>query len=372
MQAHPRTPSPTRPAWRRRCAARLAAPAVSLLAAGPAAAHIKWFEPYDVSQAPMPIDAVMSRQYLCVLAGFAAMTAGGFLLDRQVVPMRWVTAAFARQDSVDSVLRAALGAFFVALFAIGGIILTPELRTEAEWPAWLQLGIAASLFSARSCFLGGIGILLLYGYGVALYGAFHMADYPIFLGLAAYLVLTSCGGARLRGLRMPILYVTLCVSMMWGAVEKWAYPQWTYPLLAERPYLAFGLPPEGMLVLAGFVEFALAFYILTGLGLLRLGIGVLGCIFLAAIVDFGKIDAIGHLPLIAAMAAMFLHGPTPLHHALHDARRGMLAEVRRSGTLFLGAVGVLFLAYYGLQHTEPRGGAAGHRMAGLAAPSRIR
>ena len=58
---------------------------------------------------------------------------------------------------------------------------------------------------------------------------------------------------------------------MWGAVEKWAYPQWTFPLLEARPYLTFGLAPEDFMVLAGFVEFAFAFHILTGLGLLRLG-----------------------------------------------------------------------------------------------------
>jgi hypothetical protein len=368
MQAQSRTPSPPCPAWHRAAATLLAGLAVTPLAAAPAAAHIKWFEPYDVSQAPMPIAEVMSERYLLVMAGFALLIAGGFLLDRLVAPARWVTTALARHDSVEALLRAALGAFFVALFTMGGIILTPELRTRADWPTWLQLGIAASLFSARSCFLGGIGILLLYGYGIALYGAFHLADYPIFLGLAAYLILTSCRSARLRELRMPILYVTFCFSMMWGALEKWAYPQWTYPLLAERPYLAFGFQAEEIMVLAGFVEFALAFYILTGLGLLRLGIGALCFIFVAAVVDFGKIDAIGHLPLIAAMTAMFLHGPTPLHHALHDAGRGMLAEARRSGALFLGAVGVFFLAYYGLQHTEP----TGHRVAALAAPDKIR
>ncbi|MFC7473884.1 hypothetical protein ACFQS7_05940 [Dankookia sp. GCM10030260] len=372
MQAQFRPPSPPCPAWRRAAATLLAGLAVTPLAAAPAMAHIKWFEPYDVSQAPMPIAELMSQRYLLVMAGFALLVAGGFLLDRLVAPARWVTTALARHDSVEALLRAALGAFFVALFTMGGIILTPELRTGADWPAWLQLGIAASLFSARSCFLGGIGILLLYGYGIALYGAFHLADYPIFLGLAAYLILTSCRSARLRELRMPILYVTFCVSMMWGALEKWAYPQWTYPLLAERPYLAFGFQAEEIMVLAGFVEFALAFYILTGLGLLRLGIGALCLIFVAAVVDFGKMDAIGHLPLIAAMMAMFLHGPTRLHHALHDAGRGMLAEARRSGALFLGAVGVFFFAYYGLQHTELRSEPTGHRVAALAAPDKIR
>lgn len=372
MQEKPRIARRPRTAWPFGPVVMAAIAVVTLFAAGPAAAHIKWFEPYDVSQAPMPIAEVMSPQYLLILAGFTLLIAGSFLLDRLLAPAGWVAAAFARRESAETLLRAAMGAFFVALFTMGGVILTPELQTEASWTAWLQLGIAASLISARSCWLGGIGILLLYGYGIALYGAFHLADYPIFPGIAAYLVLTSCRAARLRDLRMPILYVTFCVSMMWGAIEKWAYPHWTYPLLAERPYLAFGLPPEEMLVLAGFVEFALAFTILTGLGLLRLAIAVLWLIFVAAIVDFGKLDAIGHLPLIATLAVMFLHGPTLIHHALHDGGVGMLAEARRSGLRFLGALGVCFLAYYGLQHTEPQGGAAGRQVAGLAMPQKSR
>jgi hypothetical protein len=128
------------------------------------------------------------------------------------------------------------------------------------------------------------------------------------------------------------------------------------------------------MVLAGFVEFAFAFHILTGLGLLRLGIAGLGGIFLLAILDFGKLDAIGHLPIIVSMAAMLLHGPTPLHHRLHDARRGLFAEARRAGVSFTAAVGVFFCAYYGLQHAEHGSGGAGApqrpaALAALAAPA---
>jgi len=336
-----------------------------LLAPGPAAAHIKWFEPYDVSQSPLPLGDVLTRQYLLSLFGFTSLMAGGFLLDRLVAPVPWVSAGLARQEAVEVLLRAGLGAFFVALFTMGGVILTPELRTGAPWPSWLQLGIAATMISARTCALGGLGLLVLYGYGVLLYGVFHLADYPIFLGLAAWLVLTSCRAEWLRALRMPILYVAFCASMMWGAVEKWAYPQWTHPLLEERPYLALGVPFDEFMILAGFVEFALAFYILTGLGLLRLGIFALGAIFVAAIIDFGKLDAIGHLPIVAALAVMFLHGPTPLHRALHRAGCSPFAEARRSGALFLGAIAVFFLAYYGLQRTEQWRGPAAPLVAAL-------
>ncbi len=206
----------------------------------------------------------------------------------------------------------------MALFATGGVILTPELRTGADWSAWLQLGIAISMLSARTCAFGSLGILVLYGFGIEQYGVFHLSDYPMFIGLAAYLGLTAFTSERLRSQRMPILQASICITLMWGAVEKWAYPQWTFPLLAERPYLTFGLAPADFMVVAGFVEFAFAFYILTGFGLQRLAILGLGSIFAAAILDFGKVDAIGHLPILIAMAAMFLHGPTRLNLWLHD------------------------------------------------------
>jgi uncharacterized membrane protein YhaH (DUF805 family) len=321
-------------------------------------AHVKWFEPYDVAQPPTPIvGGVLTAHYLLILVGFALLVFGGFLLDRLAARSgRSIARLGGHEATEERVMRAGTGAFFMALFTMGGVILTPELRTEASWVGWLQFGIAASMLSTRSCLLGAAGILALYGYGIAQYGLFHLMDYPMFLGMAAYLALTSSGSERLQRLRMPILYATICASLMWGAVEKWAYPQWTFPLLEQRPYLMLGLPPEDFMVLAGFVEFALAFHILTGLGLLRLGIVGLGSIFMLAIVDFGKLDAIGHLPILVSLIAMFLYGPTVLHHRLHDAGRGLMAEARRAGVSFAAALSIVFGAYYGLQHAEYRDG----------------
>jgi hypothetical protein len=362
---------PSRPAKLRRACAPTApflfaaGLAASFFLAAPARAHVKWFAPFDVAEPPMPISGVLSGRFLLVFAGFALLTAAGFLLDRLAArsPRSDVLARRGREEVEERLLRAGIGAFFMALFTAGGVILTPELKTGAEWPAWLQLGIAASMLSARSCVLGAAGILALYGYGAALFGAFHIADYPVFLGLAAYMALTSCASQRLRSLRMPILHVALCVSLMWAAVEKWAYPQWTFPLLETRPWLTFGILPSDFMVIAGFVEFAFAFHMLTGYGLPRLGILALGSIFGLAILDFGKLDAIGHLPILATMAAMFVHGPTPLQRRLHDIRRGLLVEARRAGLAFSAAICVFVSAYYGLQHAEYGHGPAGRRLA---------
>jgi hypothetical protein len=336
-------------------------------------AHVKWFEPYDVSAAPTPLSGVLTRHFLLACAGFTLLVVGAFLFDRlAATKLRAITAPGRHEDLEERLLRAGTGAFFMALFATGGTILTPELHTGADWPAWLQFGIAISTLSARTCALGSLGILVLYSYGVALYGIFHLSDYPMFLGLAAYLGLTSFTKGRLRSHRMLALHVSICVSLMWGAVEKWAYPHWTFPLLAARPYLTFGIAPEDFMVVAGFVEFAFAFYILTGFGLLRLAILGLGTIFAAAILDFGKVDAIGHLPILIALIAMFMHGPTQAHLWLHENSDSVFRKARTGGTAFAATVFLFFAAYYGLQYAEYGHGSHRHEFAALAAPAHVR
>jgi hypothetical protein len=168
---------------------------------------------------------------------------------------------------------------------------------------------------------------------------------------------------------MPILHVAMCVTLMWGAVEKWAYPQWTFPLLAERPYLTFGLVPQDFMIVAGFVEFALAFYILTGSALVRLAVGVLMSIFVAAIADFGKLDAVGHLPMLVSLLAMLLHGPSPVHRWLHGMSDGAVMGARKASVAFATSVFLFLSVYYGLQNAE-YGPATHHSpLAAFAAPS---
>ena len=316
-------------------------------------AHVKWFEPYDVSAPPASVAAVMTQAFVLALVGFTVLLVASFVLDRLAADkVPFLTAPIGRPALEENLLRAGTGAFFMALFAGGGVILTPELHTDTTWSAWLQLGIAVSMLSSRTCLLGAVGIVVLYGLGVEQYGVFHLSDYPMFLGLAAYLGLTSFASERLRAHRMLVLHVSICLALMWGAVEKWSYPQWTFPLLAERPYLAFGLTPEHFMVFAGFVEFTFAFYILTGLGLLRLAILGLGTIFAAAVLDFGKIDAIGHMPILVSMAAMFLHGPTALQLWLHAGSDSTQHRSRTFGIAFATTVFAFLAIYSGLQSAE--------------------
>lgn len=51
----------------------------------------------------------------------------------------------------DDYIRSIIAAFFVAIFAVGGVYLTPDLKTPAEWVSWLQLVIAAASSFAQPC-----------------------------------------------------------------------------------------------------------------------------------------------------------------------------------------------------------------------------
>ena len=46
------------------------------------------------------------------------------------------------------------------IFAVGGVYLTPDLKTPAEWVSWAQLVIAGLIFSRRTQPLAAVGIIV--------------------------------------------------------------------------------------------------------------------------------------------------------------------------------------------------------------------
>jgi hypothetical protein len=202
------------------------------------------------------------------------------------------------RDNTELLFRVFGGFFFVALWTVGDFILTPELKTTSPAIAWLQLAIAAGLVSRRTMPLSALGIVALFAVAVARYGVFHLADYPIFLGFAAYLALRGLH-LDLFGIR-PIDVVRWCaaITLMWASVEKWAYPQWSFPLLIEYPALSFGYEPEYYMRAAGVVEFTLALALTWTPLVRRCAAIVLIAMFTSAAVQFGKLDVIGHALIV--------------------------------------------------------------------------
>jgi hypothetical protein len=282
---------------------------LALLMPTDAHAHVKWFAPYDVAQSPVGLEGVFNPTFiellvltlvvLWTLCSLERTTIGGELLasiDEVFVLLRGKT---------DTLIRGGTAAFFTAIWAHGGIILTPELTTTSAATEWLQAAIAACLLFRVTMPLSALGIVILFIQGVWSYGLFHMMDYPIFLGAAAYLAMIGLRRESFLGLRpIDIARIGASITLLWASIEKWAYPEWTYPILYAHQRLAMGLDPRFYMIAAGMVEFGLAFALLWTPLVRRMASVVLLSMFTSAVFEFGKIDAIGHLVIIIILLAI--------------------------------------------------------------------
>ena len=319
-------------------------------------AHVKWFATYDLLCPPRPVFAVLLGEYFvlfCLVVGplmFVVALADRHLTRRQCVLHRQAAALTERLSAYfPATLRLGVSGFLAAVFLYsglhGGMILTPELKTDAQWIRWLQLGIALLVLIPRTAFLAGIGIIFLYGYAMAMYGIFHLLDYPIFLGVALYLIIDSLYGKGRRELAHSVLRVMTAVTLLWAGIEKLAYPEWSFQLIQEQPGMTLGLDPEFFMVAAGFVEFCAAYLLLTGMLSARAAALVLLGFFVSAVLGFGVIDAIGHsvIILVLMIFALSINPVAPRF----DAKGGIAATAVRHTCFFFGALLVFIALYYG-------------------------
>lgn len=323
------------------------ASALPPLLPGSAAAHVKWFASYDISAAPSPLGDVFSPSFgqlavLSILLLWVVSRIETMGIGRTVIAgLDDLTAAL--QARSEALLRAGLGAFFIALWAQGAVILTPELATQDMRIGWLQAAIAMGMFWRGTLALSGGGIVLLFCLGIRDYGLFHMLDYPVFLGLAGYLILS---GWRLDLFGRPpivLLRWSAAVTLMWASIEKWAYPDWTFPLLDLHPKITMGLSHSFFMTASGMVEFGCAFALIWTPLVRRLAAVALVSTFTSAIFEFGKVDAIGHLPIIAAMLVFVAEQSGGV-----GGRVALMRQPIRVGAFYALCLLGFIVAYYGL------------------------
>jgi len=138
----------------------------------PASAHVKWFTQTDGRDRPVEPSALLTPTFGAVFCVALVLVFVGFLLDGWIAK-RWpwllkmgrTTEAFEQR-----VIRAGASAYFIFLSSVGGIILTPELRSTALWLPVVQFLAALCLVWRRTCIVSGAAILVLYGYAVSQYG----------------------------------------------------------------------------------------------------------------------------------------------------------------------------------------------------------
>ena len=331
--------------WVRSPVVLAGAASILLLGTATASAHVKWFCAFDVAGQPRGLEQVLCADFewltgmalVCLMFGCLAE---GTPLGTAILNAFDRVTARLRADST-LIVRAVVGFFLVSLWNLGGIILTPELKTDLSWIPWLQLAMAACLLWKRTLPLTAAGIVFLFGFAVWNYGAFHLADYPVFLGVAAFLALVAFDRDLFGQRPIDVVRIAAAITLMWASVEKWAYPQWTDPLLAAKPEMTMGASPELFMQAAGVIEFTLAFALIWTPLVRRVSAVILTAVFISAIFEFGKIDAIGHSGIIAVLIAI----------AADDAR---VAATRRDvvlAPLYYASALMTFLGIYYVAHT---------------------
>jgi hypothetical protein len=341
----------------------MAGAAVLALLPHAAGAHVKWFcAVADCAQPPAPLGRVLSPLFAAVAGVFVALVFAGFLLDG-FAGRRWprlVAQPGATAVLEEKLLRLAVGGYFLLLWDKGAVVLwergsallTPELMAAAGWMGALQFLVASGVAFRATLPVAAAAICILYIYGIAQFGIFHMTDYVFFPGIAAYLALSWLGNPWALRWRTMVLSGGLAFGLMWTAVEKFLYPQWTLDIVGRHPDLAFGFPWPFAVLTAGFVEFTLAFNIMLGRGLVRFGALAYAAIFLAAVPEFGHLDAVGHLPIIGILVVVALHGGSPLQRLCGLHLRGRVANAGGVAGLYVASLVAFVAMYYCLQWAE--------------------
>ncbi len=317
-------------------------------------AHIKWFVEFDITDPPRSVMDWIDQPYViglfilsiagvvlaCIMDSFWCKTFGKFDL---------ISSFFAHHEDVSlNIARIGTGIFFVGIWLVGGVILTPELLSDSWFIPYIQLIIAIAVLFSRTLIIAGMGILALYGYAVYQYGIFHVLDYLTFVGLAIYLILTAFKTSQLESYRLPILYGSLVFAFLWSAIEKLAFPYWFYPFIERYPFLTMGFDNDFFITSAAFVEFTLFFLLLMGNnGIIVIAL-LTNLLITTGNIYFGKIDAIGHFPVNFVLLIMLINGPVPMKSLFFDHRCKPYSSAVTVGLVFVITMVIIIALYYGL------------------------
>jgi hypothetical protein len=338
----------------------MAAVVLTWLLAGEAHAHVKWFVEFDVSRAPAPIGDVLTGDFIKMFLVSVAAIYIFFLVDRYIYEKGYL-AAFDQKlkmfdDRAHIIMRVAAGIFFLSLFVWYEVYgtsfyLTPELKTAAAFVPWIHLATALSLLWRRTVPLAGVAIFVLYVLAARDFGIFHVLDYMIFLGIGYYLLVSGAKGKNILKSGLVVLFACTGLTLIWASVEKFAYADWTNPLFEKNPDMLAGMSPATFMRTSGFVEFFVTFVLLGAVSvagrLVALG---LMSIFVLAVLQFGIVDAIGHLMIVAILFVLVVRGPTNAREMLILWDKSLFTEAYFMTGLYFLAFVMIFILYYGIHY----------------------
>lgn len=330
---------------------------ISFLSPDWAQAHIKWFVEFDISDPPFTLFNQKHQIYYTFfiflsLLGVALALLIDQLWQNKLGKFTFIKQYFTTYDDISlNIARIGTGVFFVSIWLMSDVIFSPELLSNHNYIAYIQMLIVFSVLSKRTIALAGIGIISLYVIAVYDYGLFHLLDYITFIGLAIYLILSSLTSDRfkeIKAYRLTILYSGLIFSFLWSSIEKLAYPEWFYDFLGKYSVLTVGLDIDFFIIAAAFIEFTLFFLLLvTRNGLILLAF-LINLLLIAGNIYFGKTDTIGHFPANFILIIFLINGALGTHYHFFKTTATKMRLVVKGMALYLLILGLFISSYYAI------------------------
>ena len=112
-----------------------------------------------------------------------------------------------------------------------------------------------------------------------------------------------------------------------------------------------GMTPQTFMMVSGFIEFFLTFILLGAVSVVGrlVALGFMS-IFVLAVFEFGMVDALGHLMIVAVLFVLIVRGPTDAREMLVLRDKSLFTEAYFMTGLYFLAFGMIFILYYGIHH----------------------
>lgn len=310
-------------------------------------AHVKWFSHFSYADKPLGLEEALTPTFfaLAVLSVVSIGILAG--LDSKLQATAWFQKMDAKLGSYskhsETVIRVGAGVVLLLSWQ-SDAMLVPELNILAEWIGWYQFILAFLLLFKKTTPVAGLGLALLYVFGIVEFGMLHMLDYPLYLGAGYYLFAVRSNVDFLRRATLPVLYFTLGFSLCWVALEKIFYPQWGLYVLQHQPQLSLGLDMDFFLLASAFVEFTLGYLVIIGLMERPLAL-LITMVFFTTTLTFGKVEVIGHTLVHAILVVLLIHGPGSEAPAPYSLFEKLPARIAMASGLFVVLLPLMLVPY---------------------------
>lgn len=292
-----------------------------------ASAHVKWVVDTDTIQTAQSSPLFTELTTINVSLGlitiviFIVALNLSFRISNTEFFAKWHNILRRGKDYVGLLLSLALGINLV-LAAKDQTLFAMDLHLQATLPIVLQYIIGISLILGLFTRLSALATLLLFSYGTLVYNI-GIIDYIELIGVAIYLLVLgrriwsldrvlrtdflSHKMEKYQRLGMPVLRVFTGITLLWLGVDKWIHPEWGFEIIRQYHLFTFGFSNEIFVFGAGLVESAVGLLVIAGIFNRVVPIVVL-LLFTTTAIIFPIQELLGHLILIAIMAAMFIEG----------------------------------------------------------------